>query len=426
MWLRCPWTSSSLRTPAVTTVPTTAGAIPMSRQARACTAPAWTPPPTATSRCSPATSTASPTSKVQPFAVAFTNQGENDEFDVKVTLRISARETATRSHSPRRSRGRARVRRGHGRAPARPPAAARRRGDDPRTVAQGSRASRPPTTTGRATRRCSRGAEPPLRRLSGVVNDLTDPAVSPQLAAGAAALIAVIWLLAARGQASGGSAARSRSCSARHGHPPIWSRTRAGPPARRSKSCTAASRRSPNGSTSAWPEAERRIDGSIANRSRVRYDAYGEMSGHQSTSLALLDADHNGVVLSSIAHRDTARLYCKQVHGRARRARALARGGRGDPPGAGRRRRRVAHRDARSVMRVAYLGSGGTVSHEALRSVPRPGRSTKVPQPTLGGGRPRGARRRSRPRARPDRERARGLEWTRCSTRWCSTRRGGW
>jgi hypothetical protein len=60
--------------------------------------------------------------------------------------------------------------------------------------------------------------------------------------------------------------------------------------------------------------AEDRLDGAIAYRALVRYDAYGEMSGHQSTSLALLDAGHNGVVLSSIAHRDTARLYCKQVH----------------------------------------------------------------------------------------------------------------
>ena len=59
--------------------------------------------------------------------------------------------------------------------------------------------------------------------------------------------------------------------------------------------------------------AERRVDGAIAYRALVRYDAYGELSGHQSASLALLDAERNGVVLSSIAHRDTARLYCKQV-----------------------------------------------------------------------------------------------------------------
>ncbi len=59
--------------------------------------------------------------------------------------------------------------------------------------------------------------------------------------------------------------------------------------------------------------AEARLDGAIAYRSLVRYDAYGELSGHQSTTIALLDTHHNGVVISSIAHRDTARLYCKQV-----------------------------------------------------------------------------------------------------------------
>ena len=60
--------------------------------------------------------------------------------------------------------------------------------------------------------------------------------------------------------------------------------------------------------------AERRLDGAIAHRALVRYDAYGELSGHQSTSLALLDEARNGVVLSCIAHRDNARLYCKVVH----------------------------------------------------------------------------------------------------------------
>jgi hypothetical protein len=60
--------------------------------------------------------------------------------------------------------------------------------------------------------------------------------------------------------------------------------------------------------------AEARLDGAIAYHAIVRYDAYGELSGHQSTSLALLDERRSGVVLSSIAHRDTARMYCKQVH----------------------------------------------------------------------------------------------------------------
>jgi Protein of unknown function (DUF4446) len=60
--------------------------------------------------------------------------------------------------------------------------------------------------------------------------------------------------------------------------------------------------------------AEDRLDGAIAYRALVRYDAYGEMSGRQSTSIALLDSRRSGVVLSSIHHRDQARLYAKQVH----------------------------------------------------------------------------------------------------------------
>jgi Protein of unknown function (DUF4446) len=61
--------------------------------------------------------------------------------------------------------------------------------------------------------------------------------------------------------------------------------------------------------------AEQRLDGAVAYRALVRYDAYGEMSGHQSTSIALLDAHRDGVVLSSILHRDQARLYAKRVEG---------------------------------------------------------------------------------------------------------------
>jgi hypothetical protein len=59
--------------------------------------------------------------------------------------------------------------------------------------------------------------------------------------------------------------------------------------------------------------AEDRLDGAIAHHGLVRYDAYNEMSGRQSTSIALLDARGSGVVVSSIHHRDQARLYAKQV-----------------------------------------------------------------------------------------------------------------
>jgi hypothetical protein len=59
--------------------------------------------------------------------------------------------------------------------------------------------------------------------------------------------------------------------------------------------------------------AEQRLDGTFSYRSLVRYDAYNEMSGRQSTTIALLDASRSGLVLSSIHHRDQARLYAKQV-----------------------------------------------------------------------------------------------------------------
>ena len=59
--------------------------------------------------------------------------------------------------------------------------------------------------------------------------------------------------------------------------------------------------------------AEQRLDSAVAYSALIRYDAYGEMSGRQSTSIALLDARRTGLVLSSIHHRDQARLYAKQV-----------------------------------------------------------------------------------------------------------------
>jgi hypothetical protein len=58
---------------------------------------------------------------------------------------------------------------------------------------------------------------------------------------------------------------------------------------------------------------ETRLDGAIAHTSLVRYDAYNEMSGRQSTTLALLDDRRNGIVISTIHHRDTARMYVKRV-----------------------------------------------------------------------------------------------------------------
>jgi len=68
------------------------------------------------------------------------------------------------------------------------------------------------------------------------------------------------------------------------------------------------------GSERRMNQHEARIDGCIAFRSVVRYDAYNELSGAQSASIALLDTHRSGVVVSSIVHRDQARVYVKQVH----------------------------------------------------------------------------------------------------------------
>ncbi|MHB8531893.1 MAG: DUF4446 family protein [Solirubrobacteraceae bacterium] len=57
------------------------------------------------------------------------------------------------------------------------------------------------------------------------------------------------------------------------------------------------------------------LRGTIAHRALVRYDAYNEASGQQSMSIALLDEERSGIVLSCIHHRDQARVYGKRVEG---------------------------------------------------------------------------------------------------------------
>jgi len=47
----------------------------------------------------------------------------------------------------------------------------------------------------------------------------------------------------------------------------------------------------------------------------VRYDAFGDMGGHLSWSLALVDDGGDGVVLTSIHGRSEARTYAKSIHG---------------------------------------------------------------------------------------------------------------
>jgi hypothetical protein len=63
---------------------------------------------------------------------------------------------------------------------------------------------------------------------------------------------------------------------------------------------------------------DRRVDGCLSHTSIVRYDAYEDAGGHQSASLAFLDAARSGVVVSAIQGRDYARIYVKELdRGRA-------------------------------------------------------------------------------------------------------------
>jgi hypothetical protein len=63
---------------------------------------------------------------------------------------------------------------------------------------------------------------------------------------------------------------------------------------------------------------DRRVDGTLARTSIVRYDALSDAGGHQSASLAMLDSSRSGVVISAIQGRDYARIYVKELdQGRA-------------------------------------------------------------------------------------------------------------
>ena len=53
----------------------------------------------------------------------------------------------------------------------------------------------------------------------------------------------------------------------------------------------------------------------LRHLSVVRYDAFGDVGGHLSWSLAVLDDSGNGVVLTSIHGRSEARTYAKSVAG---------------------------------------------------------------------------------------------------------------
>jgi hypothetical protein len=73
----------------------------------------------------------------------------------------------------------------------------------------------------------------------------------------------------------------------------------------------------------ALARVDRRVDTTVSKMAVVRYDAYEAHGGHQSSTVALLDAERSGVVVSAIQGRDYARIYVKEVD-RGRAAIALS------------------------------------------------------------------------------------------------------
>jgi len=60
---------------------------------------------------------------------------------------------------------------------------------------------------------------------------------------------------------------------------------------------------------------EGRLAGTVSRASVIRYDAFNETSGRQSSSVALFDEGGNGVVISAILQREQARVYAKPLVG---------------------------------------------------------------------------------------------------------------
>lgn len=73
----------------------------------------------------------------------------------------------------------------------------------------------------------------------------------------------------------------------------------------------------------ALSRVDRRVDGAVSNTAVVRYDAIEGAGGHQSASMAFLDANRTGTVVTAIQGRDYARIYVKDLD-RGRSSTALS------------------------------------------------------------------------------------------------------
>ncbi|MEW6583333.1 MAG: DUF4446 family protein [Actinomycetota bacterium] len=58
---------------------------------------------------------------------------------------------------------------------------------------------------------------------------------------------------------------------------------------------------------------ERRLSSALRFQGLVRYDAYRDMGGQQSWSIALLDDTRSGAIVTSLHARDHARVYMKEL-----------------------------------------------------------------------------------------------------------------
>jgi hypothetical protein len=57
------------------------------------------------------------------------------------------------------------------------------------------------------------------------------------------------------------------------------------------------------------------LRGALRFHGLVRYDAYDDMGGEQSWSMAILNADRTGSIVTSLHARDHARVYLKEMVG---------------------------------------------------------------------------------------------------------------
>jgi len=57
------------------------------------------------------------------------------------------------------------------------------------------------------------------------------------------------------------------------------------------------------------------LRGALRFHGLVRYDAYADMGGEQSWSMAILNAEHTGSIVTSLHARDHARVYLKEMIG---------------------------------------------------------------------------------------------------------------